>query len=136
MKRFVTAGLVAWLAFLPIGGTLHAGEMSITTADAFWRFNAAESPSARRAWLDAQADAVASHMGETLGLTPVELIEVLERSDSDEFTLTATDSLEIFVNPEPSSMLVWAATSACLTAAGYGYKRRNRDEEPAASAAA
>lgn len=47
-------------------------------------------------------------------------------SSRESFKFTTGQEQEYFVNPEPSSMLVWATTTMGLLAAGYGYRRRTQ----------
>ena len=56
-----------------------------------------------------------------------ELAELLREDGGAGIRLAADEPLPFLANPEPSSLLVWAAMTAGLAAAGYGYRRRQDD---------
>lgn len=107
-----------------------AGEVPLNTG-ASWVEQTPANAEVRKSWIDAVLADRQTPSEVNYGVNPGDLAQVLHDADTRAVNLAACETLDFHANPEPSSLLVWAATAMGVIAAGYGYRRRNQNESVA-----
>jgi hypothetical protein len=119
MQRYWTAlAIPAMLVGLWTPISAKAAELPAPACGSFWSLHSGVDAQQRSALVD-QAVGNVDHQDAFAAQTLAQYI-------SKDGTLSGRHQ-EYFVNPEPSSVLVWATSAMGLLAAGYGYRRRSHE---------
>lgn len=118
-RRWKAIGLPAALALIFAPLYASAAEIPGPASGSFWSLRPQVDAQERIALVDQAIGRASAHNAYSAHT----LTQLLTEHGS--LRVAGGTSQEYFVNPEPSSVLVWATSAMGIVAAGYGYRRRS-----------